>query len=128
MAYKCLEGVEVLCSKCNKPAQVHHIVKRGKAPFLEECIYNMAFLCEYHHTSSKGVEHNREFDLELKREMQQKLEVLFSNDYYTREEIKEILVIKNKDVDQLCKLITWNEKGYKSKDIIWRCMGRRNYL
>lgn len=127
MAYKCLENTEVVCQVCGaRPAQVHHIVKRGSAPFLVECIYNMKGLCEKHH---RKVHRDAELDREFKRELQQKLEFLFHEEYHSRGNIKCILKIKEKDVNQLVKTLTYYpDLGYKREDIIIRCMGGRNYL
>lgn len=127
MAYKCLENTEVVCSVCQaKPAAVHHIVKRGAAPFLVECIYNMKGLCEKHH---RQVHRDAEMDREFKREMQHKLEFLFYEEYYPIKSIKNILGINDKAISQLVKTIPfYPNKGYKKEDIIKRCMGGRNYL
>lgn len=71
------------------------------------CELNQVYLCGNHHRGTKGV-HGREghkLDKKLKLEYQQKLEFLLDKQYFTREELKDILKINENSINSLCKLL-----------------------
>lgn len=85
----------------------HHIIKRSQAKFLVNCELNQVYLCGNHHRGTKGV-HGKEghkLDKKIKLEYQQKLEFLLDKQYFTREELKDILKINENSINSLCKLL-----------------------
>lgn len=63
-----------LCIVCGKPyAHTHEIFFGNPNAALSQKYKMTARLCQYHHQDHKaGVHHNREFDLQLKKEYQLK--------------------------------------------------------
>lgn len=75
---------------------------------------------------------NKEADLKYKRELQLKLENLFSfKECYTEEDVKRILSIPKKDAHKLVKALVikvdGETVGFHKNDIIRQAMGGRNY-
>lgn len=106
--------------------QEHHIVKRGQAKFLINCRLNSKHLCWEHHHGTNGVhgKNGKQIDLELKKDFQLMLQDLFrEKEFYTEEEIKEVLQIKEKDVKMLTRLLQYDIRGYPKETIIRACMG-----
>ena len=117
--------IDKYCEICGAPAETHHIVFRSECKPLENCKMNLIYLCYYHHRDHKaGAHHNKKFNLKLKLKFQNKLELLFDKEAFTREEITEILGIKDKDTYKLVKIIKQYKDGsYKREDIIRQAMG-----
>ena len=118
---------ERYCIICAKPfSEVHHIVFRSKASFLVNCELNKVYLCEDHHRGTKGVhtKNGHALDLKLKSDFEEKLNLLFDREYFTREDIKESLNISDRAVNSLCKLLKSYKGLFSRNDIINRCMGR----
>lgn len=122
------------CEECGRygPCDTHHIVFKGIGghdgldfPLNYKQLGN--FLSCDHHEGSKGPHHNRKKDLQYKREMQAKLEIILTNDYYTPEEIEKILEIPNKQIRYVFKTLTRYVEGYKKEDILRRLMGGQLY-
>lgn len=118
---------EKYCLICGKPfSEEHHIIKRSQATFLINCKLNKVYLCGTHHRSEIGV-HGREghaLDLKLKSDFEDKLNLLFDRNYFTREEIKKTLGISDRAVYSLCKLLESHKGLYNRENIIRACMGR----
>ncbi|MGG5463522.1 HNH endonuclease [Clostridium sp. B9] len=106
--------------------QSHHVVSRKQQPALINCKLNQVDLCANCHVAAPYAIHKNGFK-ELKRlklEKQREYYNIFTEDYYSKDIIKDILEIKNKEVDMLLKLITPNKNGlYEKEDIIRACMG-----
>lgn len=116
------------CSKCgsNNIVQEHHIIKRGQAKFLINCKLNLIKLCWEHHHGTCGV-HGKlgsELDLELKRELQNKLTNVFKGkEFFSEADIKNKLGINERDVRMLIKLLNYDIRGFPREEIIRACMG-----
>ncbi|WP_035795169.1 hypothetical protein [Clostridium akagii] len=112
------------CEICGEPGEKHHIVFRGKCAAMINAKINYKYLCGEHHRTGKEAPHNnRQVDIKYKLELQKKLFQMFSNNYYHKTEIAELLEIKPKEVDQFAKTLMWYSEGYKSLDIVIKCMG-----
>ncbi|MDP4146086.1 MAG: hypothetical protein Q8936_16620 [Bacillota bacterium] len=103
--------------------QDHHIILRKECKPLENCEMNKVRVCtrchDYIHKHPMGhIELKR-----LKMEFQNKLEIFFNKEYFSREEIKEILEIKDKPVDRLLKTLVKQKGLYEREDVIRACMG-----
>jgi len=114
------------CAICGRiPGEQHHIVKRSQNRAMIKAPINHIYLCEEHHRGTKGV-HGRDghkLDIKLKLQLQKKLFELFEKEYYSKEEIKDMLHISNNDVDRLLKTIQCKNGQYERVDIVRACMG-----
>ena len=101
----------------------HHIILRSECKPLEFCPINTVRVCnrchDFMHHDSRGYKKLKE----LKLEYQNKLEFLFDKKYLTREEIKEVLQIKDKPLDRLLKTLIPKKGLYERGEVILRCMG-----
>lgn len=116
---------EEFCEVCGRAAEEeHHIVFRSQCQALINCELNHTYLCSYHHRNSKvGVHFNKDLDKKLKLRLQNKLELIFDKEYFTREEIGQALKISKRATDSLCKLMK-SEKGMFNRfEIIRVSMG-----
>ena len=117
------------CEICGAPAETHHIILRSECKPLENCKMNMINLCYYHHRDHKvGAHHNKKFNLKLKLEFQNKLELLFDSEYLTKSDIKNCLQISERATDSLCKTILSDKGKFYRQDVIRACMGGKMIL
>jgi hypothetical protein len=70
---------------------------------------------------------DRTIDIDYKMELQKKLFGLFSKNFYNEKEIMDILNISYGELKSLTKTLLRDKEGYKSTDIVIRCMGGRLY-
>lgn len=112
---------------CNPNIEVHHIIFRSHAPYMKDAEINLIGLCPLHHRGKEGVHFNKKLDLRLKQEMQLQLMLLFNKEFYTEEEIREMLGINKKQVARLVKTIVRQNSGYLNTLIVKRCLGDRFY-
>ena len=118
---------ERYCIICGKSfSEVHHVIYRSKASFLVNCELNKVNLCENHHRGNNGVhtKNGHALDLKLKSDFEEKLNLLFDREYFTREEIKKTLGISDRAVYSLCKLLESHKGLYNRENIIRVCLGR----
>lgn len=113
------------CEVCGKQAEeLHHIVFRSQCQALINCTLNHTYLCSYHHRNSKaGVHFNKGMDKKLKLRLQNKLELIFDKEYFTREEIQQALRISKRATDSLCKLMKSDKGIFNRLEIIRVSMG-----
>lgn len=91
-----------------------------------KCELNYAYLCNECHAKVHGKDGHK-LDLQLKEELQLQLLLLFSNEFYTQEEIQELLKINKNSTRKLVKTLTLHDNKYKSYDVVKRCLGDRWY-
>ena len=108
-----------------KGYQKHHIVFRSQGGL--DFDLNYAYLTVEQHTGSSGVHNCREYDLRLKRELQDKLFQIFSKRTYSLEEIINLLKLKRKQAEKAFKRVAYTGAGYASEDIVKRLMGGKFY-
>lgn len=88
---------------------------------------NYKHLTPEQHRGLKSPHRDREIDLKYKRELQRKLEDLLVNEFYTIDELVEILGLKRQQANKAFrKYITMD--GIHRGDVIFRLMGERLYL
>lgn len=113
------------CYLCQEQiaTQTHHIILKSECKPLEYCEMNTVRLCNRCHDN---LHHDRKGYIKLKQlkmGYQNKLEMLFDSKYLTREEIKEVLKIKDKPLDRLLKTLIPRKGMYERERIILKCMG-----
>jgi hypothetical protein len=116
---------EKYCNECGTSYGVerHHIISRKQLKPLEDCEHNFVDLCYAHHRDHKtGVHFNRKLYLKYKLQFQNFLETHLLKEYLTREEIKEVLGIKDKPLDRLLNSLILHECKYAREDVIIKCM------
>lgn len=120
--------MECYICKQEEATETHHIVLRSECKPLEKCEMNTVRLCVYCHDFLHHDRRGNEKIKELKLEFQNKLEMFLDKEYLTREEIKEVLNIKDKPLDRLLKQIVMTKGLYMREDIIRACMGGKLIL
>ncbi|MCR3759186.1 hypothetical protein KYB31_09310 [Clostridium felsineum] len=117
------------CQVCGQPfAEDHHIVFKSECKPMDKCSFNHVYLCYVHHRDHKrGVHHNKKLNNHYKMQVQAKLQELFTEEYYSMEQIQNKLQIGHNAVTSLCKLMKQHVGKYKTKEIIKACMGGRFY-
>jgi hypothetical protein len=113
------------CQICGKPADKHHIVYRSQGGV--DFPLNFKYLCSEHHRGKSGPHKNRKLDLLYKVEMQQKLEKLLYKEFYTLDELVNLLQINKGMLKKLLKEYKLYKEGYRSFDVIYRLMGKKKY-
>ncbi|RMC94718.1 HNH endonuclease [Clostridium autoethanogenum] len=113
------------CQICGKPADKHHIVYRSQGGV--DFPLNFKYLCSEHHRGKSGPHKNRKLDLLYKVEMQQKLQKLLYKEFYTLDELVNLLQINKGMLKKLLKEYKLYKEGYRSFDVIYRLMGKKKY-
>lgn len=118
------------CYECQREGytEIHHIIERSHASYMRNVSLNLKNLCPTCHRTGKNAVHkDRGIDLKYKIELQNKLEELFSKDFYKLNQIKEKLGITKIETEKLVKHLGIYKNGYNSKEIIFHCLGDRFY-
>lgn len=106
--------------------QKHHIVFRSHGGLDIEM--NYAYLCLRHHSDGKAAVHNnREFDLQLKRNIQQQYYHMFSEESYTIQEIADRIGYRRRNLEKRMKSVPARAGRYEREDIIRFLMGGKLY-
>ncbi|MDF2882529.1 MAG: hypothetical protein K0R54_3086 [Clostridiaceae bacterium] len=113
------------CEVCGKAADKHHIVYRSQGGVDYEL--NFKYLCSEHHRGKNGPHKDRNLDLQYKLELQSKIKQLLKNEYYSIDELVQILKINKGMMKRLLKNFKLYKEGYKSSDVIFRLMGCKEY-
>lgn len=124
-------GTQYICPVCGALAtELHHIIFKSQVKALENCKLNHIYLCPEDHRGTKGV-HGKDghlLDRKLKLHFQNKLEILFAKDNLTKEEIREVLRIKDMPLNSLLKPLVLHNGKYIREDVIRACMGGKIIL
>lgn len=116
------------CEVCGRPySELHHVVYRSQGKYMEHIPINFKYLCHKHHRGNESPHRCKNIDLQYKKSMQDKLKTMFSKDYYTLDEIKEILGVSTKIAERIVKTLPLNKEGYENNKLIFRMMGDRFY-
>lgn len=107
--------------------ELHHIIFRSQASYMVNVKVNFVYLTPEAHRGNNSPHKSRKKDLEYKKELQAKLNKMFCKDYYTLEQIKEILEISRKEAESIVKTLRLTKGGYSRLDVIQRCLGGRFY-
>ena len=118
------------CVNCGKPGYIewHHVILRSQAPHMKKININLIQLCqECHRSAPNGVHHNKKLDIKLKKQLQTRLQTIFTNEFYSREEIQTSLECSDTDMDLILKKLSNYVLGYSSEQLLIRLMGGRLY-
>jgi hypothetical protein len=88
---------------------------------------NFIYLCYEHHRGATGPHHNRKRDLELKAQVQNRLEKILCKSYYTADGLKKALKLTDNQLRQIQKYCTYTQDGYESKQVMFYLMGCKFY-
>lgn len=103
----------------------HHIIFKSQGGLDFELNYK--YLSSEDHRGNDGPHLNRETDLRYKRELEATLRMKLFDDYYTVEELIEILGLNSKQAHKAFRQVQKCKRGMKREDIIRRLMGGRLY-
>lgn len=103
----------------------HHIVFKSQGGLDFELNYK--YLSSEDHRGNDGPHLNKETDLKYKRELEANLRMKLFNDYYTVEELIEILGLNSRQANKAFNKVTKYHKGMKREDITIRLMGGKLY-
>lgn len=111
-----------LCICGQVASEEHHIVFRSQAPSLVQCSLNKIPLCRRCHAS---IHHGKGHKLDklLKLQFQNNLEILWDKHYLSREEMKDVLKISEKQLDRLLKTLPKKDGLYERETVIRKCLG-----
>lgn len=111
---------------CDDAGHAHHIVYRSHGGLDNDL--NMISLCPYHHNLGPMSPHrNRNTDLMLKKNLQEKYFELFEKEEYTIPEISKLIGLSEKKTYKAFLKVKNNAGEYEKEDIIRRLMGGRLY-
>lgn len=103
----------------------HHVVFRSQGGLDFELNYK--YLSLEAHEGSAGPHLNRKVDLIYKKELQDKLENVFTEEIYTIEEIAKLLGRTKKYFEKHFKRVAQEAGAYRREDIIRKLMGGKLY-
>ena len=90
---------------------------------------NYKYLTPEQHRGINGPHRNRKVDLKYKKELQQKLEQILDKEFYTEDELIELLGLKPQQAYKVFKKLNHHpNRGIKREDVIRRLMGGKLYL
>lgn len=113
------------CEVCGRNAERHHIVFKSQGGLDFEL--NFKYLCFEHHKGNKSPHCCREIDLKYKVELERKLKKLLDKEFYTEDEIRQLLGLKKKQADKIFRRFRIYPEGYSRDEILRRLMGGRLY-
>lgn len=103
----------------------HHIVFRSQGGL--DFPLNYVYLTTEEHKGNEGPHLSREKDLQLKRELQARLQSKLTKDYYSTNELEKVLNLKRGQAKLICRKFTYYPEGYARDEIIRRLMGGKLY-
>lgn len=114
------------CEVCGNPnVERHHIIFRSQLGL--DFPLNYKYLCFEHHKGNKSPHCCREIDLKYKVELERKLKKLLDKEFYTEDEIRQLLGLKKKQADKIFRRFRIYPEGYSRDEILRRLMGGRLY-
>jgi hypothetical protein len=113
------------CEICSREADIHHIVHKNQGGL--DFPLNYKCLCPEHHRGKYGPHRDSKVDLEYKLDLQYRLERLLEKNFYTVEELIELLSLNKTKAKKFFKELKLYKEGYKKDDIIYRLMGKAQY-
>lgn len=113
------------CEICGRDADIHHIVHKNEGGL--DFPLNYKYLCCEHHRGKQGPHRNERTDLEYKLELQYRLENILRKNFYSFEELIDLLNLNKTKVKKLFSSLRLCKEGYKKEDIIYRLMGNHKY-
>jgi hypothetical protein len=113
------------CEICSIEAEIHHIVHKNQGGL--DFPLNYKCLCPEHHRGKYGPHRDSKVDLEYKLDLQYRLERLLEKNFYTVEELIDILSLNKTKAKKFFKELKLYKEGYKNNDIIYRLMGKAQY-
>lgn len=115
----------ILCGKSQYAVEMHkhHVVSRKQQPALINCELNLVDICVNCHVAGPNAIHNKGYEnlKKLRKKKQSEYYNIFYKEFYTKDEVREILDIKQEEVDKLLKHLL--PTIYEKEDIIRACMG-----
>jgi len=116
------------CVKCGlNYSERHHIIYKSSAKYMEFIPINIIYLCREHHRGNHSPHKNDKINKQYKLDFQRKLESLFIKSNYNELEISEILEVNIKEVMRIVKTLKYYEEGYRTRELIKRCLGGMFY-
>ena len=106
---------------CKLPGQRHHIVFRSQGGL--DIPMNFKYLCPEHHTGKESPHGSRAIDLKYKKEEQDKLFKIFTEDTYTIKQIADLIGYDKRRLEKRFAKVRSKAGSYEREDIIRALMG-----
>lgn len=107
--------------------ETHHIIFKSQGSYMRMIKMNLVPLCMECHRGNHSPHKSKEIDIKLKLQLQGKYEEMFSNKFYSREEIQQALECTDFDTTLILKKLTLYRMGYESEQLLRRLLGGRMY-
>ena len=104
----------------------HHIVFKSQGGL--DFDLNYKYLSALEHRGDHGPHKNKEVDDYYKAQMERKLRDILVCDYYSVDELVDILKLKTKQADRAFKRIKRGANGIDRESVIFRLMGGKFYI
>ena len=113
------------CKNCGAVGRIteHHKVKRSKQTALIKCKNNLIDLCDQCHYVIHHSPAGHKLDINIQLSFQNFLETKFLKEFISREEVKEVLEITDRETNRLLKTLMQHNGLYEREDLIRCCMG-----
>ena len=116
------------CVACGSQGrETHHVVFRSQGSYMRGIKVNLVPLCIQCHRGTLGVHNNKRLDLQLKVKLQFKLQEMFPEKWYDREQIQEKLECTDFDTTLILKKMCLYRYGYNAEQLVMRLLGGRLY-
>lgn len=116
------------CKVCGNPfTELHHIVFRSQCKHMINIDINFMYLCNEHHRGNNSPHMSRKIDLKYKKQLQDKLLKLFTNEYLSIEDIKNKLNITETNANKIVKTLRIYKSGYDKFEVVKLLMGGKIY-
>lgn len=116
-----------ICGKENIRCEIHHIIFRSQSSYMRTIKINLISLCVDCHRGNNSPHQDKRLDLQLKVKLQFKLQEMFSEKWYSGEQIQEILQCTDFDLVLILKKMCLYRFGYNAEQLVLRLMGGRLY-
>ncbi|CAI3547942.1 hypothetical protein [Clostridium neonatale] len=113
------------CKNCGAFGRIteHHKIKRSKQTALIKCKNNLIDLCDQCHYVIHHSPAGHKLDINIQLSFQNFLETRFLKEFISREEVKEVLEITDRETNRLLKTLMQHNGLYVREDLIRCCMG-----
>lgn len=116
------------CQECGAwgYTEGHHKVPKGRDKRGLDFPANLIRLCIECHYGDQGPHKNRQTALRYMREVKDYLRATLTDTHYMPDDLIRIIELPVKQAYQVVRLLQPEDKGYRTRDLIYRLLGNRH--